>query len=78
MHKKWYIQGELFGLTKKKLATVIVGLFSLEKRRLKTSENELKSLVFKEKYFLKNSSCVEKIYFKKRNIRAPLSQNNTP
>ena len=35
MHKKWYIQSELFGLTKK-LATVIVGHFSLEKRRLKT------------------------------------------
>ena len=35
IHKKWYIQGELFGLTKKKLATVIVGLVSLEKRRLK-------------------------------------------
>ena len=27
--KKWYIRDELCGLTKKKLATVIVGLFSL-------------------------------------------------
>ena len=35
MHKKWYIHGEVFGLTKK-LATVIVGHFSLEKHRLKT------------------------------------------
>ena len=35
--KKWYIHDEVCGLTKKKekiLATVIVGLFSLEKRRL--------------------------------------------
>ena len=28
--KKWYIRDELCGLTKKKLATVIVGLFSLK------------------------------------------------
>ena len=35
--KKWYIRDEVCGLTKKKekLATVRVGLFSLEKRRLK-------------------------------------------
>ena len=32
--KKWYIQGELCGLTKK-IATVIFGHFSLEKHRLK-------------------------------------------
>ena len=25
VHNKWYIQGEVCGLTKKKLATVIVG-----------------------------------------------------
>ena len=31
MHKKWYIQGELFGTKKeRKLATVLVGHFSLE------------------------------------------------
>ena len=36
--KKWYIRDEVCGLTKKKekkLATVRVGHFSLEKRRLK-------------------------------------------
>ena len=30
--KKWYIRDELCGLTKKKLATVIVGLFSLKEK----------------------------------------------
>ena len=40
--KKWCIHDEVCGLTKKKkkkLVTVIVGLFSLEKRRLKEHQN---------------------------------------
>ena len=40
--KKWYIRDEVCGLTKKKeikkLATVRVGHFSLEKRRLKIAK----------------------------------------
>ena len=36
--KKWCMHNEVCGLTKK-LATVIVGPFSQEKRRLKTSRN---------------------------------------
>ena len=42
MHKKWYIQGELFRLAKKKekkLATAIAGFFPLEKPRLKSHIN---------------------------------------
>ena len=41
--KKWYIRDEVCGVTKRKekgLATVRVGHFSLEKRRLKTSNNK--------------------------------------
>ena len=36
MHRKWYIQGEA-DERKQNLATVTVGHFSLEKRRLKTA-----------------------------------------
>ena len=39
--KKWYIDDEVCCLTKKKLVTVIVGLFSLEKRRLKRVKTAL-------------------------------------
>ena len=39
--KKWYIHDEVCGLTKKELATVIVGLFSLEKRQQKSVISEV-------------------------------------
>ena len=46
--KKWYIRDEVCGLTKKKeikkLATVRVEHFSLEKRRLKTSHCNSRAL----------------------------------
>ena len=39
LHRKWYIQGEA-DERKQNLATVTVGHFSLEKRRLKTAQKQ--------------------------------------
>ena len=55
--KKWYIQCEVCGLTKKKrnkLVTVTVGHFSIEKRRLKMSHVIGKSKDYCEKLQRRN------------------------
>ena len=76
--KKWYMHDEVCGLTKK-IATVIVGLFSLEKRGLKTSRERPKSAPYlmlqivwnfgenRKKIGVKNENVVSKLW--KRYIR---------
>ena len=72
--KKWYIRDEVCGLTKKKeikkLVTVRVGHFSLEKRRLKTRRDRLKSAPYLRLRNIQGTTigniCKEIIFFKKK------------